>query len=124
MGNTQEMKMQHGFILTQNDTFASHLVANGHHSRQVNISGTLTIPDAEEKRVYFEQKHENTPIPKVYFIFQAQKLDLPSLKVGHLLKGHIIKSNIGEYDPNNIVVSDAIFIVDHVFINITNPFFL
>ena len=124
VGSAQVMSMQHGFILTQNDTFASHLVASGHHSRQVNISGTLTIPDTKEKEIYLEQKHENIPTPKVYFLFQAQELDLPSLKAGYLLKGHIIKSNIGEYDPNNIVVSDAILKVNHVYLNITNPFFL
>ena len=41
-------EMQHGFVLAVDDKFASHLVANGHHSRQAEITGTLTIENAEE----------------------------------------------------------------------------
>ncbi len=39
---------------SEDDKFASHLVANGHHSRQVEIAGVLSIEDQNEL-VYFRQ---------------------------------------------------------------------
>jgi hypothetical protein len=114
-------EMQHGFILSDDDTFGSHLVANGHHSRQVEILGQLTIQDANEL-AYYKQRKEIS-IDQSYFLFQAQGLDLPGLTAGRVLTGHIVESKIGNYEPKNIVVKSATFYVQRVLLNISNPFF-
>lgn len=116
-------EMQHGFILTDNDTFASHLVASGHHSRQVEMIGRLVIPEANEAAFYQQRKEKSTVIPS-YFLLQAQQLDLPSLTAGKILTGHIIESKIGDYEPKNVVVKSASFEVQKVLLNIENPFFV
>ena len=116
-------EMQHGFILSDSDQFASHLVANGHHSRQVDISGELTIKSNEERIFYLNQKTGNLPERKTYFLFQAQNIDLPSVQVGQVLSGHIIESKVGDYEPKNIIVREATFVINAIHINIANPFF-
>lgn len=114
-------EMQHGFVLGADDTFASHLVAAGHHSRQTEITGELTIEDQQEMEIYQERKSQSAS--KSYFLFQAQNLDLPSLSAGQVLTGHIVESRIGDYDPKNKIVKSATFHVQKVLINIPNPFF-
>ena len=109
-------EMQHGFVLSADDTFASHLVATGHHSRQVEILGSLVIPDSGESEKYVKQ---NTH----YYLFQAQKLDLPSLQEGQILRGHIVESTLGRYEPKNILVKKAEFRIEKILLNIENPFF-
>ena len=115
--------MQHGFILSDNDKVASHLVAQGHHSWQATVSGRLQITNETEAQFYLSRKRENQPQPTSYFVFQAQKLDLPSLKVGQELRGHIIESKRGDYEPRNKIVNDATFTVEAIHINVINPFF-
>ncbi len=58
-----------------------------------------------------------------YFLFQAQGLDLPSLKTGQVLTGHIVESIVGNYEPKNIIVKKASYKVEKVLLNIENPFF-
>lgn len=115
-------EMQHGFILSSEDTHGSHLVATGHHSRQVEIDGQLQIEDLNEKKYYDEKKSLNKD-GHVYYLFQAQKLDLPSVADGQTLDGHIIESKSGDYEPKNIIVKKARFLIKKVILNIENPFF-
>lgn len=121
-GHTMPHEMQHGFVLASGDNFASHLVANGHHSRQAEITGQLTIDDQQELAAYQERKAISAG--GSYFLFQAQSLDLPSLKDGQVLTGHIVESKIGDYDPKNIIVKKATYTIRKVLLNIPNPFFL
>jgi hypothetical protein len=113
--------MQHGFVLGSDDSFASHLVATGHHSRQVEVLGKLKIEDSEELALYLERKSVNKD--KAYFLLQAQNLDLPSLKADQVLSGHIVESRIGSYEPKKIIVRNASFTVERVLLNLPNPFF-
>jgi hypothetical protein len=115
-------EMQHGFVLSDDDKFASHLVATGHHSRQTEIIGELVIEDSVENDTYQHRKSLNAP-KQVYFLFQAQALDLPSLKVGQVLTGPIVESKIGHYESKNIIIKNAKFKVSKVLLNIQNPFF-
>lgn len=114
-------EMQHGFVLSADDTFASHLVARGHHSRQTEITGQLIIEDDQEIILYKERKKQNSG--GSYFLLQAQYLDLPNLSNAQILRGHIIESKIGGYEPENKIVKSAIFKVQNVILNIPNPFF-
>ncbi len=116
------MQMQHGFILSNNDSLGSHLVANGHHSRQVEIIGKLTIQDSRELSFYRSRKSKNMN-NQSYFIFQSQQLDLPNLKAGMVLTGHIVESRMGYYDPQNRIVKSATFHVQRALLNVPNPFF-
>lgn len=116
-------EMQHGFVLSDDDLHGSHLVANGHHSRQVSILGKLSISNTGEENIYHQQKKENRLARKSYFLFQAQHLDLPTLKAGQVLLGHIVESPIGDYTPKNIIVKEASFVVSEVPVNVINPFF-
>lgn len=120
--NSMNHEMQHGFVLSTDDKFASHLVATGHHSRQAEIISHLVIEDSEEESFYMNRKSINTN-GGVYFLFQAQNLNLPSLKAGQILSGHIIESKTGEYEHKNIIVKKATLVVDKVLLNIENPFF-
>src|SRR5215217_2716235 len=70
-------EMQHGFVLSADDQFGSHLVATGHHSRQAEIRGRLAIADPAEAAKYTHRKLLNGN-GTAYFLFQAQSLDLPS----------------------------------------------
>lgn len=121
-GHTMTHEMQHGFVLAADDKFASHLVATKHHSWQTEILGQLTIEDADEASVYSERKAANTE-GGAYFLFQAQSLDLPSLKAGQILTGHIVESKVGKYEPKNIIVRRATYKVETVLLSIENPFF-
>jgi hypothetical protein len=114
--------LQHGFVLSADDDFASHLVAPGHHSHQAEISGQLEIEDQREFEIYRELKARSAGT--TYFLLQAQNLDLLSLKDGQELKGHIIESKIGDYEPANKVVHLARFKINKVLLNIPNPFFM
>ncbi len=114
-------QMQHGFILAADDKFASHLVAPGHHSWQVEITGQLSILDPQELKIYVMRKSQSAG--RSYFLFQAQHLDLPTLSAGQVLTGHIVESKIGGYEPKNKIVSSATFKVQRVLLNIPNPFF-
>lgn len=120
-GHSMPHEMQHGFVLAADDNFASHLVANGHHSRQTEIIGQLLIEDPNESALYQERKLKSAG--SSYFLFQAQNLDLPTLSEGQVLNGHIIESKMGEYEPKNKIVSSATFQVQRVLLNIPNPFF-
>lgn len=115
-------QMQHGFVLTADDSFASHLVATGHHSRQTVITGQLFIEDEQELNFYEDRKMMNSS-GYSYFLFQAQALNLPSLKAGQVLRGHIVESKIGSYNPGNVIVKKAIYRVEKILLNIANPFF-
>ncbi len=117
----QTHEMQHGFILAENNKNASHLVATGHHSRQVEIVGKLTIANSNEDKFYNERRMIGKNVS--YFLFQAQVLDLPTLKAGQILKGHIIESQIGKYESKNTIVKNAEFLVEEVILNLENPFF-
>lgn len=120
-GTSMTHEMQHGFILSEDDQFASHLVASGHHSRQTEVIGQLIIYDQEESQFYQERKLQSAG--SSYFLFQAQNLDLPALRPGQVLSGHIIESKIGDYQPKNKIVRVANFYVNKIFLNIQNPFF-
>ena len=115
-------EMQHGFVLAADDKFASHLVANGHHSRQAEITGELFIEDPQELEFYQERKLQSAG--GSYFLFQAQTLDLPTLSDGQVLTGHIVESKMGDYEPKNKIVRFATFRVHKVLLNIPNPFFI
>lgn len=115
-------QMQHGFILADDDRFASHLVANGHHSRQTEIIGALDIQSTSELEFYQTRKNLSAA-NQSYFLFQAQQLDLPNLREGAFITGHIVESRIGAYEPKNIIVKSATFRVDKILLNIANPFF-
>ncbi len=119
--HTMPHQMQHGFVLAAGDKFASHLVAPGHHSRQTEITGQLTIDDHKDLAIYTERKINSNG--NSYFLFQAQKLDLPTLAAGQVLTGHIVESKIGAYESKNIIVKAATFRVKKVLLNIPNPFF-
>jgi len=121
-GRHSTHEMQHGFILAIDDKFASHLVATKHHSWQTEVTGHLSIKDEAETKIYKERKDLNT-LGSSYFLFQAQALDLPSLKEGQVLKGHIVESKIGNYEPKNVIVKDATFKIEKILLNIANPFF-
>lgn len=116
-------EMQHGFILSDDNKFFSHLVANGHHSHQLSFSGELSIPDEEEAKNYEKLKELNSQTKNSYFLFQAQKLNLPATHEGQILEGHIVQSTVGDYEPKNIIVNKARIIVQKVHINVVNPFF-
>jgi hypothetical protein len=121
-GHRMPHEMQHGFVLSADDKFASHLVASGHHSRQVEILGLLTIEDPIEAKLYEERKSLSGG--NSYFLFQAQKLDLPSIAAGQVLTGHIVESKTGLYEPRNIIIKKAKYTVDRVLLSVENPFFL
>lgn len=121
-GHSMPHEMQHGFVLSSKDKFASHLVAGGHHSRQTDVTGSLSISDPVEAAFYEERKALSAG--GTYFLFQAQKLDLPSVKEGQVLVGHIVESRIGKYEPGNIIVKSATFTIDKVLLNLENPFFV
>lgn len=114
-------EMQHGFVLAEDGKFASHLVATGHHSRQTEILGQLVIDDPRERSIYEDRRSASSG--GSYFLFQAQSLDLPSLKSGQILTGHIIESKLGNYEPKNVIVKSAFYKVEKVLLNIENPFF-
>jgi hypothetical protein len=116
-------EMQHGFIISEDDAYFSHLVATKHHSHQLSFSGELTIQDSVEEKLFKERKRLNLIDKKSYFLFQAQKLNLPLTSDGQILVGHIIESPIGDYTPQNIIVGEAKIKVDKVRINVINPFF-
>lgn len=121
-GHSMSHEMQHGFVLATDDQFASHLVASGHHSRQAEITGLLSIENQHELAIYRERK--TLSVGGSYFLFQAQSLDLPSLKDGQVLTGHIVESKIGDYEPKNIIVKKATYTIEKVLLNIPNPFFV
>lgn len=114
-------EMQHGFVLSVNDTHGSHLVASGHHSRQVEIKGKLIIENSLDNVAYEMRKVDSNG--RSYFLFQAQHLDLPTLANGTMLEGHIVEAQLGKYEPKNIIVKKALFKVEKVLLNIPNPFF-
>lgn len=122
VGHSIPHEMQHGFVLAADDKFASHLVASGHHSRQTEITGHLLIDDQQEMEFYQQRKIQSAG--GTYFLFQAQNLNLPTLSDGHILKGHIVESKTGGYEPKNIIVHSAVFKVEKVLLNILNPFFI
>ncbi len=121
-GHSMPHQMQHGFVLAADDKFASHLVAPGHHSWQVEITGQLSIQDQQEFKIYQLRKSQSAG--SSYFLFQAQHLDLTSLSAGQLLTGHIVESKLGGYEPKNKIVSSATFKVQKVLLKIPNPFFV
>jgi hypothetical protein len=114
---------QHGFILSASGTIAEHLVANGRHSQQTVLIGQLEIPDAAERNHYDQLVRENRKSPDVYFFIQAQDVDFTELKAGDILSGPMISSKLGDYRPENKVVTEAKFRVSEIILNIPNPFF-
>ena len=121
-GHSVAHQMQHGFILSANDTFASHLVATGYHSRQTDVLGSLSIDDESERSFYEERKSANAK-GESYFLLQAQAVDLTNIKEGQMLTGHIIESKVGDYEPKRTIVKKASFTVEKVLLNLENPFF-
>ncbi len=120
MGTGHEM--QHGFIISSDNQYYGHLVASGHHSHQLSFTGELMIEDSAEKEIYEKQKVLSQN--RTYFLFQAQKLNLPTTSPGQVLTGHIVESNVGDYTPKNIIVKNAKIRVDKIHINVINPFFV
>ena len=114
-------EMQHGFVLAADDAFASHLVASGHHCWQAEVVGRLEIEDPQEREIYERQKMLSKG--RTYFLLQAQKLDLPSIGQGQILRGHIVESQVGMYEPKNVTVRNAVFRIERVLLNLPNPFF-
>ena len=57
------------------------------------------------------------------FILLAQQVDLQNLSAPQTLQGHIVKSEVGKYEPSNVVIKAAKFRVDRVLLNVANPFF-
>ncbi len=122
--SAQEHVMQHGFIISDDDEYFSHLVATGHHSHQLSLLGKLTIKDMSEEALYLKRKKLNITEKSSYFFFQAQELSLPHTRNGQVLRGHIVESPVGGYTPKNIIVKEATLKVDKVLLNVVNPFFL
>lgn len=116
-------EMQHGFILSEDNKYFSHLVANGHHSHQLSFNGELSIPDEDELENFKKLSELNSQTKQSYFLFQAQKLNLPETHDGQILEGHIVQSAVGDYEPKNIIVKKALIRVHKVHINVVNPFF-
>lgn len=114
--------MQHGFILAPSGTFTSHLVADGHHSWQSDLTGQLSIEDPKEQAIYEERKALNKEGGN-YFLLLAQAVDLPSLQEGQVLSGPIVEAKVGDFQPKNIIVKKATFKVDRILLNLANPFF-
>lgn len=112
-------EMQHGFIISPDDQFFDHLVATGHHSHQLGFIGSVHITDPQEEEFYQERKK----LSGRYFLFQAQKLNLPEMYDGQELSGHIIESMKGDYTPRNVIVREARIKVKKILINMVNPFF-
>ena len=109
-------------MITGRDIVKSQiLVAQGHHSYQASISGELIISDESELKKYKERRRLGEG--KSYFVLQAQNFYLPGLAVGQILKGHIIESELGNYQPMNKIVLDANFLVNTVHMGVPNPFF-
>lgn len=59
----------------------------------------------------------------MYFLFQAQNLNLPTLESGQILTGHIVEAQVGKYEPKNVIVRQAKFKIEKILLNIENPFF-
>ena len=97
-------------------------MGTGPHSRQVKIVGQLLVDDPQEMTNYQERKLKSAS--KSYFLFQAQNLNLSTLSDGDVLIGHIVESKIGEYEPKNKIIRSAVFQVQKVLLNISNPFFI
>jgi hypothetical protein len=116
-------KMQHGFVLAEDDRFAEHLVAPGHHSWQTSVGGELVIENDFDRDLYGARKDANRESKKTYFLLQAQNLDLTNVVDGQILEGHIIESKLGEYEPENVILRNAKFIIHKVHTNLVNPFF-
>jgi hypothetical protein len=117
------MEMQHGFVLSDNGKYSTHLVAEGHHSYQVSVTGQLEIADKGEAVQYRKVRQENQVSPKSYFVLMAQKVDITTVKPGQKLIGHIIESPLGDYTPGNILVKSATFTVKEILMSVPNPFF-
>lgn len=111
-------KMQHGFILSRNDTIANHLVAEGHHSYQVTVRGRLEFASAKEKNEYTLLKAYGR---NKYYLFQAQDVQIAQLP--NKLYGHIVEMEIGKYEPKGPRVENAVFVIDEVLSSYPNPFF-
>ena len=103
------------------DKFASHLVAEGMHSRQTEVLGTLLIPDQDENTLYQQRKLSSNG--QFYYFMLAQQVDLENVKEGQVLAGPIVESKVGEFEPKNIIIKEWRFTVERVLLNIENPFF-
>ena len=115
-------EMQHGFILATDDKFASHLVADGMHSRQTEVIGTLTITDQAENDLYQQKKSLNSD-GKFYYFMLAQQVDLENVKEGQILSGPIVENEVGKFEPKKVLIKQAQFRIDKVLLNVENPFF-
>jgi hypothetical protein len=116
--------MQHGLVIADGDAFFGHLLAPGHHDHQLDFSGRLAIRDAAEAAVYRERRKRNAEEKGPYFLFQAQKLNLPLTAPGQVLRGHIVEAPIGGYTPRKVIVREATVEVTDVRPNVVNPFFI
>ena len=112
--------MDHGFIFGKEDFFISHLVARGHHSHQVSVTGRLIIESDEE---LYKFHYERSFSENSYFVFQAESIELTSLRRDQILRGYIFQSQIGKYEPNNVIVTNATFEIENVDLSVVNPFF-
>ncbi len=115
-------EMQHGFILAPDDSFASHLVADGMHSRQTEVLGSLTIGDESENETYQQKKQLNTD-GRYYYYMLAQKVDLENVKVGQVLTGPIVENEVGKFEPKRVLIKLGQFKVERILLNVENPFF-
>ena len=111
--------MQHGFILSHDGSMAAHLVATGHHSRQVVVEGCLQL-SAKDRQIFADWANDD----QYYMLFQAQDTDLPSVVSGMTLRGHIVAIEKGTYDPTNVIIKEATYRVAAVPLNVANPFFI
>ncbi|HEY8278918.1 MAG TPA: hypothetical protein VIH99_04800 [Bdellovibrionota bacterium] len=115
--------MRHGFILHRDGKAASHLVADGHHSRQTEVQGRLLFDSTNDELNYLVQRQRDDKNKESYFVMLAQGVDLPAVKAGDILEGPIAEMHLGAFEPKNELIKHAKFEVQEVILNVENPFF-
>lgn len=111
-------KIQHGFVLSEDGNYATHLVATGHHSWQMTLAEELSVPPSQKHRLATKLAAKGQ-----YLLLQAQDLDLNNVEAGTVLTGHIVQADYGDYLPQNKQFPVATFTVTKVIVNLPNPFF-
>lgn len=114
----EDHQMQHGFVLSRNDTIMSHLVAHRHHSFQVTLQGSLKFMFARDQATYELLKKSGN---NKYYLFQAQNVQIN--KLPNHLSGHIVEMELGQYEPNGRRIDNVTFVIDEVLSSFPNPFF-
>lgn len=116
------MRAKHGALIVS--VILKNNVGNLNYFCVIGIDvgkGQLVISDYDERELYLSRRALSAG--RSYFLFQAQRLDLPTLSAGQVLAGHIVESRIGQYEPHRRIVTAATFRVEKVLLNIPNPFF-